>query len=294
MHSLIVIVGPTASGKSSLGVRLAKKFKGEIISADSRQVYKGMDIGSGKIRQKEMMGIPHHLLDVANPKRRFTVVQYQKLAVRAIRQIHAKGNLPFLVGGSPFYIYAVVDGIVIPHVKPDAKLRSELEKMSREQLYMRLQKLDPQRAQTIEKRNKRRLIRALEIVMITGKPVPKLRKKKLPFEVTMIGIKKSPEELKRLVHNRLMRRLKHGMIAEVKRLEKSGVSWKRLEEFGLEYKFAAQYLEGKISKQEVIDSIEKESLHFARRQMTWFKKDPRITWIQNTTEAIDMLRHFPS
>ncbi|MCH7604602.1 tRNA (adenosine(37)-N6)-dimethylallyltransferase MiaA [Patescibacteria group bacterium] len=294
MQNLIVIVGPTASGKSTLGVRLAKKFKGEIISADSRQTYKGMDIGSGKIRQKEMQSIPHHLLGVANPKRRFSVAQYQKLALRAIRQIHARGNLPLLVGGSPFYIYAVIDGIVIPKVKPDAKLRATLEKMSREQLYMRLQKLDPRRAQTIEKRNKRRLIRALEIVMITGKPVPKLRKKKVPFEIIMLGIKKSPAELKKLIHNRLLWRLKAGMIAEVKKLHDSGVSWKRLEEFGLEYKFVAQYLESKISKQEMIDSIEKEILQFARRQMTWFKKDPRIKWIKNSTEAVDTVHDFLS
>jgi len=292
MKKVVVIVGPTASGKSTLGVRLAKKFKGEIISADSRQAYKGMDIGSGKIRQKEMMGIPHHLLDVANPKRRFTVAQYQKLALKAIRQIHTRRSLPLLVGGSPFYIYAVINGIVIPKVKPDAKLRAELEKMSREQLYMRLQKLDPQRAQTIEKRNKRRLIRALEIVIITGKPVPKLRKKKLPFEVIMIGIRKSSAELKKLIHNRLQRRLKEGMINEVRTLRRSGVSWKRLEEFGLEYKFVAQYLEGKISKQEMIDSLEREILQFARRQMTWFKKDERIHWIKNYIEAEKLMSKF--
>jgi len=294
MKKVVVIVGPTASGKSRLGVRLAKKFKGEIISADSRQAYKGMDIGSGKITQKEMMGIPHHLLDVANPKRRFTVAQYQKLALRAIRQIHARNNLPLLVGGSPFYVYAVVDGIVIPKVKPDAKLRSELEKLSREQLYMRLQKLDLYRAQTIEKGNKRRLIRALEIVMTTGKPVPKLRKRKLPFEVIMIGIKKSPAELKKLIRNRLQRRLKAGMVDEARTLQRAGVSWKRLEEFGLEYKCIAQYLQGKISEQEMIDSIEKESLQFARRQMTWFKKDQRISWIQKDIEAADVIRQFLS
>ncbi|PJA84414.1 MAG: tRNA (adenosine(37)-N6)-dimethylallyltransferase MiaA, partial [Candidatus Nealsonbacteria bacterium CG_4_9_14_3_um_filter_37_13] len=147
---LIVILGPTASGKSELAVRLAKKFNGKIVSADSRQVYRRMDIGTGKVTKKEMKGIPHYLLDVASPKKRFTVIQYRKLALKAINKILKNVHVPILCGGTGFYIQAVVDGIIIPEVPPDWRLRKELEKKSTEELYQILKKLDPRRAKTIE------------------------------------------------------------------------------------------------------------------------------------------------
>ena len=291
-NPLIVIVGPTASGKSELGVRLAKRFNGEVISADSRQVYKGLDIGSGKITKKEMMGIPHHLLDVASPKRTFTVVQYQKRTFQAIALVLRRNKIPILVGGTPFYIYSVIDGYNFPMAKPNPKLRKQLEKLSVPQLFSKLQKLDPQRATSIEKDNPRRLVRALEIVLSTKKPVPQLKRAPLPYPVLFLGIKRKPEELKRRISSRLKKRLRHGMGAEVKNLHASGVSWKRLGEFGLEYRYVAQYLQKNISKQEMIDSIQKESEDLARRQMTWFKKDPRIHWIQAQKEAENLLRSF--
>ncbi|MDP1538598.1 MAG: tRNA (adenosine(37)-N6)-dimethylallyltransferase MiaA, partial [bacterium] len=245
VKKLIVILGPTSSGKSELAVKLAKKlapyrnevsgagFNGvEIISADSRQVYQGMDIGTGKVTKKEMRGIPHYLLDVASPKRRFTVVQYRKLAIIAINKIFKKGKVPILCGGTGFYIQAVVDGIIIPKVKPDWKLREKLEKKTTKELFNKLKKLDPKRIKTIDKNNRRRLIRALEIVMKTKKPVPAFKINPLPYPVLMLGIKKEKEELKKLINKRLLRRLKNGMVEEVKKLHKSGVSWKRLEEFG--------------------------------------------------------------
>ncbi|MEK7510111.1 MAG: tRNA (adenosine(37)-N6)-dimethylallyltransferase MiaA [Patescibacteria group bacterium] len=292
MYPLIVIVGPTASGKSSLAVRLARESNGEIISADSRQVYQGMDVGSGKIPKQQRMGIPHHLLDVASPKRRFTVAQYQKLALQIIRQVHKRGKLPLLVGGSPFYVYSVVDGIQIPEVKPNLKLRARLERLRSDELYRKLQQLDPQRAKTIEQKNPRRLIRALEIVLGTKKPVPSLRKNPLPYPALLLGIYKSNEELKKLIAKRLELRLHKGMIAEVKKLKESGLSWKRLEEFGLEYRFVAQYLQRKISRQEMLNSIQRETEHFARRQMAWFKKDQRICWIKNDDEARILVKKF--
>ena len=289
---LIVILGPTASGKSALSVKLAKKFNGEIVSADSRQVYKGMDIGTGKITKKEMGGIPHYLLDVASPKRKFTVAQYQKLALKAINKILKKGKLPILCGGTGFYIQAVIDGIIIPEVKPDWKLRKELELISTEKLFKKLKKLDPNRAKTIDKNNRRRLIRALEIILKTKKPVPLLKKKPLPYPVLMIGIKKGKEELKSLIKKRLLKRLKKGMVEEIKKLHKLGVNWQRLEEFGLEYRFISQYLQGKLSYKEMVEKLQKEIEHFAKRQMTWFKKDKRIHWIKDYKKAEKLVKEF--
>jgi len=289
---LIVILGPTSSGKSDLAVKLAKKFNGEIISADSRQVYKGMDIGTGKITKREMRGIPHYLLDVASPKRKFTVIQYRKLALEAINKIQRKNKIPFLVGGTGFYIQAVIDGILIPEVPPDWRLRKNLEKKPVEKLYQILKKLDPKRARAIDKQNPRRLIRAIEIIKKTKKPVPILKKQSLPYPVLMIGIKKSFKELKKLIKKRLLKRLKQGMVSEVKKLRKSGVSWKRLDEFGLEYRYLSRYLQGKLNKQDMIEKLQKESEHFAKRQMTWFKRDKRIKWVKNYNIADNLAKNF--
>jgi tRNA dimethylallyltransferase len=289
---LIVVLGQTSSGKSALAVKLAKKFNGEVISADSRQVYKGMDIGTGKLTKKEMKGIPHHLLDVASPKKRFTVAQYQKLALKAIDEIYKKGKVPILCGGTGFYIRSVVDGIVIPKVKPNWKLRKKLQKKSNEKLFELLKRLDPERANNIDKHNPRRLIRALEIVLKTKKAIPPLIKKNTNLDILMLGIKKSPKKLKKLINKRLLKRLKEGMIAEVKKLRKSGLSWKKLEDFGLEYRWISKFLQKKISYEEMVEKLQKDTEHFAKRQMTWFKKDKRIRWINNTTRAEILIKNF--
>ncbi len=340
-RKLIVVLGPTASGKSALAVRLAGKFGGEVISADSRQVYRGMDIGTGKItpdtknysnfstgqaKKKHIFthkGIPHYCIDVASPKKRFTVVQYRKLATEAINRIFRKKKIPIICGGTGFYIQALIDGIIIPPVKPDWRLRSNFNRFETEELFEKLKKLDPRRAKTIDKNNRRRLIRAIEIVKKTGKPVPPLQKHPLPllrqgfggqaYPVLMIGIKKSPEELKRLIHKRLLKRLKGGMISEIKRLHfegaksrtepkgsgarikklhRNGVSWKRLEEFGLEYRYMALYLQGKLKYPEMIETLQKESEHYAKKQMTWFKRDKRIHWVKNQKEAEKLVKDF--
>jgi len=302
-NKLLVIVGPNASGKSDLAVKLAKKFNGEVVSADSRQVYKGMDIGTGKVPRDKLkikneklkiylhQGIPHYLLDVASPKRRFTVAQYQKKAIEAIRKIQKKGKLPILCGGTGFYIQAVVDGIVIPEVKPDWKLREKLEKKTCDELYQQLKKLDPKRAKTIDKKNKRRLIRAIEIVLKTKKPVPPLKQRRM-FDVLIIGVKRDKKELKERIKKRLLRRFKLGMIKEVKKLHKSGVSWKRLEEFGLEYRFIAYYLQGKMKYEEMVKRLQKAIENYAKRQMTWFKRDKRIHWIKNYKGAEKLVKDF--
>jgi len=299
---LIIILGPTASGKSELAVKLALRFNSEqlkkkfgingveIISADSRQVYKGMNIGTGKITKKEMRGIPHHLLDVASPKKKFTVVRYQKLAIKAANKILRKKKIPLLVGGSPFYIYSVTEGWLFPKLKPDWKLRKKLEKKSASELFKILKKLDEKRAKTIETKNKRRLIRAIEICKRLGK-VPQI-KKTPQFDCLLIGIKKSPQELKILINNRLLKRFNKGMVGEVKNLRKSGLSWKRLEEFGLEYRWIARFLQKKISYSEMVKILQKDIEKFSKRQITWFKSDKRIHWIKNQKDAENLIKKF--
>ncbi len=303
LNKLLVIVGPTASGKTDLSIKLAKKYSArggpalgwngaEIISADSRQVYKGMDIGTGKVTKKEMQNIPHYLLDVAPPNIKFDVVKYRKLALKAIKDIQKRDKLPILVGGTGFYIQAVIDGIILPQVKPNWKLRKDLEKKSNSELFEQLKNLDPHRAKNIDKDNPRRLIRAIEIVLKTKSPIPKLKTEPIDSEVLILGVKKDKEELSKLIKKRLLKRLRIGMVAEVKKLHNEGVSWKRLEAFGLEYKYLALFLQNKITKEEMIERIQKESEHYAKRQMTWWKRDPRIHWISSSKTVLGVVGRF--
>jgi len=291
-NKLIVVVGPNASGKSELAVALAKKFNGEVVSADSRQVYKGMDIGSGKIKKSEMKGVPHHLLDVANPKSVFTVTRYRKLAMAAITKTQKVGKIPILCGGTGFYIQAVIDGIAIPQVMPDWKLRRQLEQKTTAQLFLMLKKLDPRRAKTIDAKNPRRLIRAIEIVSATKKPVPDLAKNPLSYEILMLGVKKSESALKKLIADRTRKRIKAGMAAETARLKKSGLSWEKLEALGLEYRASARFLQKKITREQMIETIKKEDWQYAKRQMTWFARDKRVNWIKTKPQAIKLVQKY--
>lgn len=287
---ILIILGPTASGKSDLAVTLAKKFSGEVVSADSRQVYQGMDIGSGKITKKEMAGVPHYLLDVANPKRVFSVSQYKKLAEQAIVQVVQKNKLPIICGGTGFYIQSVVDDLALPAVKPNAKLRQGLEKKSVEELFVILKNLDPKRAKNIDDKNPHRLIRAIEIALELG-TVPALKKRE-KYDCLQLGIMIDMSKLKEKIHIRLLKRLKAGMIKEIQKLKDSGLSWKRLESFGLEYKYVALFLQKKVSKLEMIEQLESQIFKYAKRQMTWFKKDKRIVWIKTEKEALVASQKF--
>ncbi len=287
---IIVVLGPTASGKSDLAVEIAKEFNGEVVSADSRQVYKYMDIGTGKITKKEMKGIKHYLLDVVHPKKVFTAIDFKKQAEKAIQKILDKNKVPIVCGGTGFYIYALLNN-TIPQVEPDSALRKKLEKKTAGELFKMLQGLDKDRAKTIDKKNKRRLVRAIELCKKLGK-IPKLQKID-EYNALYLGIKREDKNLKELIKKRLIRRIRQGMIAEVKKLRDMGVSWKRLDDFGLEYRYVSYYLRGKLSKEEMIERLNNEINKYSKRQMTWFKKyAPKTNWIKNSKEAFKLCRTY--
>lgn len=282
---IIVVLGQTSTGKSDFAVEIAKQINGEIISADSRQVYKGMDLGTGKITKKEMKGVPHHLLDVVNPSKPasmqggvFTVNDFQKRALKEIDAIYKKGKVPIICGGTGFYIDAVINGIMFPNVPPNKKLREKLSKKTAQQLFKILEKLDKDRAKNIDNNNPVRLIRAIEIAKSLGK-VPKVIANKNNFDVLKIGLTLPSEILKERIYNRLLSRIKKGMIKEIENLHKNGVTWKKLNSFGLEYRYISLFLQKKLSKKNMIEKLNTEIWHFAKRQSTWFKRDPNTFWI---------------
>ena len=290
-RKIIVILGPTASGKSELAVKIAKKFNGEIISADSRQVYKRLDIGTGKITKKKMRGVPHHCIDIVSPRKVFTVADFKKHAEKAIEKIFAKNKIPIIVGGTGLYIQAIVDNIALPEVKPNWKLRKELEKKTTEEMFAILKKLDPERAENIDPKNPRRLIRAIEIAKALGK-VPNLEASLPSWGPLQIGIKLSDKKLKENINKRLIQRLKKGMVAEAKKLHAQGLSWNRMDELGLEYRYLAKFLKGEISKEEMTKKLKSEIWQYAKRQMTWFKRDKRIKWIKNYNDIVKSVKTF--
>ncbi len=288
---IIVILGPTASGKSDLAVFLAKKFGGEVVSADSRQVYKGLDIGTGKITKREMGGVPHHLLDIASPKKQISVSQYQQKAEKTIRDIIARGKLPIVIGGSGMYIDAILYGAPYPEVPPNRKLRARLEKKTAEALFQELQKKDPARAETIDRHNKRRLVRALEIIAATGKPVPPLEKTPR-YAPLILGVLRTKKELEKRIKTRLHARLKGGMIGEAKKLLAAGISHKRLYELGLEYRYLSEFLRKKISRAELAQELAHAIKQYAKRQMTWFRQYPQTRWIKTRAAAQKEVTRF--
>lgn len=287
---ILIIVGPTASGKSDLAVKLAKKFKGEVVSADSRQVYRGLNIGTGKITKEEMCGVPHHLLDVADPKKQFTAAEYKTLAEKELNAVLARGKLPIVVGGTGFYIDTLTGQVSLPEVPPNASLRAKLEKKSAAELFAMLKKKDLMRAASIDRHNKVRLIRALEIIEALGK-VPKIRNKKPKYKYIWIGIKPDKEMLEERILKRLGMRIP-GMVREAKQLHTDGLSYKRMEELGLEYRYLARLLQKNITQKQFVDELYKEIKRYAKRQDTWFKRNKEIKWFAPplTSRDFDTIR----
>ncbi|MEK7156864.1 MAG: tRNA (adenosine(37)-N6)-dimethylallyltransferase MiaA [Patescibacteria group bacterium] len=279
-QKVLVIVGPTSSGKSALAIALAKKFDGEVISADSRQVYRGLNIGTGKITKREMRGVRHHLLSEMSSHYIFNADDFVQRGRAAIRDISARGKLPIVAGGTGFYIDALVGRIVLPNVPPHKQLRMQLEKKSSAQLFALLKKKDPRRAKTIEPHHKRRLIRALEIADALG-TVPMMEIVSPSFDVLWVGITPPIKELEKKITVRLFARMRGGMIAEAKRLHAAGLSYKRMEELGLEYRSLARFLQGKVTRPQMVEELHRAIRKYSIRQIRYWKRNKDIRWFKD-------------
>lgn len=283
MKKIIVILGPTASGKTELAKKLIKKYNGEVISADSRQIFKFMDIGTGKDKS-----FFQYMVDIRDPRENYSVAEYQKEVYGILDDIWSSNKIPFLVGGSMLYIDAVVYGYQFPG--QNEKLRTKIEKWHTEKIYQQLKKVDPISAEK-NKLNRRRLIRALEVRLLNSRSLSEYKKKKPNFQYLIIGLDLPRDELYRRIDERVDQRIKQGMIKEVENLLKMGVSYKRLQNFGLEYRFISQFLaetkneklktKKEEKKQAMIQKLKFKIHAFARRQLTWWRKNPEIHWIKS-------------
>ncbi len=311
LPKLICVVGPTASGKTALSIKLARKFGGEIVSADSRQIYRGMDIGTAKaVKQLPLTpslakegakgefyshDIKHHLINIRNPNQPYTLAQYQHDAIKTIDKIIKSGKVPFLVGGTGLYVWAVVNNLLIPEVYPNKKLRLKLERQTQKYglgfLYQKLIKLDPEAAYIVDPKNPRRVIRALEIALSTKKPFSETRKRgPRLFDELILGINLSPQELKKRIEKRTKQMIRLGLVREITSLvKKYGAKQTTFDAIG--YREIIGHLRGKLKLQEAIDQINKNSWRFSRRQMTWFRKMP-VVWIKNQIQAEQKIKRF--
>jgi tRNA dimethylallyltransferase len=286
VRSLLVIVGPTAVGKTALSLRLAQDFEGEIISADSRQIYRGLDIGTDKPSPEQQTLFPHHLLDVVNPDEVLTLAEFQERAYAAIDAVHGRNRLPLLVGGTGQWVWAVVEGWGIPRVPPDPDLRAKLEARAEaigaEALHAELVAVDPQAAQRLDPRNVRRVIRALEVYQKTGIPISQHQHKSPPpYNILLIGLTMSRERLYERIDRRIDRMMERGLLAEVERLVEADYGWDLPAMSCLGYQQIGQYLQGEVSLEEAVALIKKETRRFVRQQYNWFRlDDPRIQWFE--------------
>ena len=299
-RNVIAIVGPTASGKSELAVKIAKKLKGEIISADSRQIYKGLDIGTGKMKGRWILksgkklffykGVSHYLVDEISPKRDFSAGEFKNRAEKIIDDIRGRGLVPIVVGGTNFWIDALLRGTVLPNVSPNKKLRRALKRKTAAELFRMLETLDPSRAKSIDPKMTRRLIRAIEIARALGR-VPRA-KKALTYRAFWIGIDMPTSVLKANLKKRATRMIAQGLLAETKSLAAKQVSKKRLRTLGLEYSLSLDILAGALEKKKFASALTARDLRYAKKQLAWLEKNPDIRWVKTKNEGLGLVRKF--
>lgn len=287
LRPLVVLTGPTAVGKTAVSVEFAKAVRGEIISADSMQVYRGMDIGSAKIKREEMNGIPHHLLDILEPEETFNVMLFQRLAKQKIEEIYSRGHIPILTGGTGFYIQSVLYDIAFTE-ETDNSVRNRLEREAAERgpgyLHEKLGKVDPVIAENIHANNVKRVIRALEFYELNGYPISQHneteRRKNSPYLFRYYVLDEPREALYQRIEKRVDLMLEEGLVAEVEALRARGCTRELVSMQGLGYKEILDYLAGICSLEEAVDMIKKETRHFAKRQLTWFRREKEVTWVE--------------
>ena len=298
---LVLIVGPTAVGKTALSLALAQRFGGEIVSADSRQIYQGMDIGTAKATPEERALVPHHLLDIASPDEWYTVAQFQDAAMQAIGEIHARGRLPFLVGGSGLYVRAVAEGLQIPRIPPSPELRAALEAQAAadpDALAERLRALDPDAADRIDPRNVRRVIRALEVCLLAGQPISEQQTRQPPpLRCLWIGLTLPRPELYGRIDERVDRMIASGLVDEVRALAARGYAWDAPAMTGVGYRQIGTYLRGESSLEEAVREIKRATRRFVRQQSNWFRlDDARIHWLHSDAQveriAAELIQSF--
>lgn len=294
---VVVIVGPTASGKTAVSIELAKKINGEIISADSMQIYKDMNIGSAKPTEEEMQGIYHHMIDVVEPTEVFNVARYKEMAEKCIEEILVKGKIPIIVGGTGLYVSTLTNGIEFSDIESDEEYRKELENISLQEngvdiLFEQLKIIDPEAANVIDKNNVRRVIRALEIYKVTGKTKTQVDKesvKELKYDYRIFGMLWDRQELYERIDKRVDIMIDMGLVDEVEKINKNGISSTAIQ--GLGYKEIIEYIKNEITLEDAIEKIKQETRRYAKRQMTWFKRDKSIIWLnaKNKNEVVDYI-----
>jgi tRNA dimethylallyltransferase len=295
-EKIVVVVGPTASGKTSLGISLAEQFHGEVVCADSRQIYRGMDIGTAKPSPVEMNGVPHHVVNVVNPNQEYSVADYKVAATAAIKDVLKRNHVPIMVGGTGLYIKTVVENLDLPQIKSDPALRAQIEKEIEASglaaAFERLVALDPDAANVVDAKNPRRVVRALEVALITGEPFTAQRKKNEPlWDSLTIGIELPLDQLREKINLRIDLMIQDGLVQEVIDLTKKyGNEQLAFEAIG--YREIIDFLNDKISLQEATDLIKMNTWHYAKRQLTWFKKDKTVHWVNNKEEAVALVENF--
>lgn len=295
---LIVLTGPTAVGKTKLSIALAKAVSGEIISADSMQVYKSMDIGSAKIRPEEMDGVPHYLVDVLEPSEEFHIVRFQQMAKEAMEKIYANGHIPILVGGTGFYIQAIVKDIDFTKNEENTEIRAKWEQFAKdhgaEALHEELGKVDPKSAETIPAGNVKRVVRALEFYELSGSPISEhneeQKAKESPYQFAYFVLNDHRELLYERIEKRIDEMLEEGLIDEVKGLKERGFTKDMVSMQGLGYKEILDYLDGNLTLEEAVYILKRDTRHFAKRQLTWFRREPEVSWIHKYEYGYDDMK----